>query len=309
MEKLKAAGVDKMSWNIEAGAEMHHTPRAVAGYTQTELDLRRVVVGSTSDDIGCIAVNGPEPEQINGFEDPNIENAAMITLWSGKDAVAQKGAVCETPSPSYMADLDLLAQNLRRWRHCSIIGPGNAECWSLNRRFDELVEKYTSYLDDRSAPRAKPANVYMMLGKRGHMHFDNSDAMVAAEAQMTKTRYVGHAQPQSYDMRWAENGSALAPHARARGGFQRPVAECLTVSIGALAFESLRGRIARRHSSRQQPMGPSRTISASTKRKRRKHDTPIDDTDDGDRPPYPKLGPSGARELGAAARAPVTMKR
>lgn len=39
---LKVIGVAKVSWHIEAGAEIISFTRAVASYTQAELDSRRV---------------------------------------------------------------------------------------------------------------------------------------------------------------------------------------------------------------------------------------------------------------------------
>lgn len=80
--------------------------------------------------------------------------------------------------------LGLLIQNLRRWRHCKLTGPGRAAYWGWNPRFDEIVEKCTDYLDDRSVLGANPAKVDLTLGARGHKHFDNSDARVAATSQM-----------------------------------------------------------------------------------------------------------------------------
>lgn len=73
-------------------------------------------------------------------------------FWSGNDTFDKKGTVRETPSPTHNAALNSLIQHLRRWRRCIIAGPGEAQCWGLNRRFDEIVEKYTDYLDDRSVP-------------------------------------------------------------------------------------------------------------------------------------------------------------
>lgn len=54
----------------------------------------------------------------------------------------------------------------------------------MNPRFDKIVEKYTNHVDGRSVPRDGPAKVYATLGECGHMHFDNSDATVAAISQM-----------------------------------------------------------------------------------------------------------------------------
>lgn len=101
MEELQAGGVNKVPWNIEAGAEIKDITHAAAGHTQTDLDLRCAMCGSNSDVASCIAMNSPEIEHPFGFEEHFIENAAMVTFWSGNDAFDKKGAVRETPSPSY----------------------------------------------------------------------------------------------------------------------------------------------------------------------------------------------------------------
>lgn len=46
------------------------------------------------------------------------------------------------------------------------------------------MEKYREYLDDRSMPRLFPAKVFATLGKHDQVHFDNTDATMAATSQM-----------------------------------------------------------------------------------------------------------------------------
>lgn len=129
---------NKVTCNIEAGTEIKSIALAVGDCTLTELNIRRMLGGSGSDDVGCLAMNGPGFEQPCAFEEKLIDGAAMIMCWSENEVFDKKGTVREA--------LNSLIVHLRHWRHCIIIvGPESAECWGLNPRFDEITEKYTHY--------------------------------------------------------------------------------------------------------------------------------------------------------------------
>lgn len=38
-----------------------------------------------------------------------------------------------------------VARNLRRWRRCILVVRGDADCWGLNPRFDEVIKKHAEY--------------------------------------------------------------------------------------------------------------------------------------------------------------------
>lgn len=168
-----------MTWSIEAGAEIQSIARLVGAYTQNELNTRRMLGGSGSDNVGYIAMSGPGFEQPYGFEEQAFKGAAIMVLWSGTDASDKKGLGRETPSPTYKDELNSLFQHLRQWRHCIAVGPGSAKSWGLSPRFDQIIEHSMDYLDGVSVPRVSPAKVCATIGERDHMHFDIPEATVA----------------------------------------------------------------------------------------------------------------------------------
>lgn len=114
MDKLKAIGVNSVTWDIGEGPEIEGVTRAVADYTQTGFNLRRTMGGSSSVVVGCIAMNDPELEQPCCFEEQIVEHAAMIIFWTGNDAPDENVVVRETPSPSYKVEFDSLTQKHRQ---------------------------------------------------------------------------------------------------------------------------------------------------------------------------------------------------
>lgn len=54
VEQPMPAGASKVTWNIEAGAEVKNIARTAGEYRQIELHIRQALGGSGSDDVGCI---------------------------------------------------------------------------------------------------------------------------------------------------------------------------------------------------------------------------------------------------------------
>lgn len=65
-----------------------------------------------------------------------------------------------------------------------LVGPGGSKCWGLDPRFDETVQRYIDYLDERVVPRVNPTKLYSKLAKRDNLHFDSPDATIFAMAHM-----------------------------------------------------------------------------------------------------------------------------
>lgn len=63
-------------------------------------------------------------------------------------------------------------------------GPGDSKCWGPSPRFDEPVQRYIDYLDERAVPRSNPTKLYSKLPKRDIMRFDSSETTVFATSQI-----------------------------------------------------------------------------------------------------------------------------
>lgn len=61
-----------------------------------------------------------------------------------------------------------------------MIGPGDAKCWGLNPRFEEVTQHYVDYPDQRAVPQISPTKLYANLGKRDSMHFDSAGETTTA---------------------------------------------------------------------------------------------------------------------------------
>lgn len=105
MDELNAIGVNKVTQHIGAGTEIKSITLSAGDCTQTELDMRRTLGASGSDDVGCFAMTDPDSKQPYGFEKHIVEGAAMINFRSGKDTFGKKGTVRETPSLTQKAEL------------------------------------------------------------------------------------------------------------------------------------------------------------------------------------------------------------
>lgn len=88
----------------------------------------------------------------------------------------------------------------------------------MNPRFDEIIDDYTDYHGDRTVPRVNPTKVYATVGKRDHMHFDNSEASISMPSliiydtlRSISGTYRGR---KSIAELQTESGGAPAPRAR-----------------------------------------------------------------------------------------------
>lgn len=131
-------------------------------HSATQIEKRRRETQTTSEDVGCIAANGSDFEPSVGFEEQVIEDVVMIIFWSSNDAFAKGDNIREAPNSNYKEDVNMLIHNLRRWRHCLVIGLGTASCWSLNARLDDVTEKYNNYIECRAVPQSPTAVTTIM---------------------------------------------------------------------------------------------------------------------------------------------------
>lgn len=68
-------------------------------------------------------------------------------MWSGNEGFPKHGEVCDKLSPTYKGEASHLVKIVQQWRHCILIGPGDAQCWGLNPRFDDIMQKYVDSFD------------------------------------------------------------------------------------------------------------------------------------------------------------------
>lgn len=114
----------------------------------------------------------------HAFEDLVIDEAVLVVVWSGNEAFDQKGSVRDGPVWDYKTHIGDLVRYMQRWRHCILIC--HSQCWEINLRFGEIMQKYIGYFDDTAIPRINPTKLYSRLNKRDHMDFDACDATVVA---------------------------------------------------------------------------------------------------------------------------------